>query len=108
MAKRFYSEFTSIHNIDYVVEVWDSDFVGSASTFDLGAGGFALSYAGDNNERFATIFASQVEFTFFSHFEKRFFRKFVSLRKLLNSPHRALKQKILAIKLSAWVCLLLS
>lgn len=65
MAKRFYSEFTSIHNIDYVVEVWDSDFSGSATTFDLGVGGFSLSYSGDNNERFATIFASQVEFTFY-------------------------------------------
>ena len=65
MAKRFYSEFTSIHNIDYVVEVWDSDFAGTATTFDLGAGGFSLSYAGDNNERHATIFASQVEFTFY-------------------------------------------
>lgn len=65
MAKRFESEFTSIHNIDYVVEVWDADFVGSVQAFQLGAGGFSLSYAGDNNERFATIFASQIEFTFY-------------------------------------------
>ncbi len=65
MAKRFYSEFTSIHNVDYVVEVWDSGFSGSATTFDLGVGGFSLSYSGDNNERFATIFASQIEFTFY-------------------------------------------
>ena len=65
MAKRFYSDFTSIHNIDYIVEVWDSSFAGTAQPFSLGAGGFSLSYAGDNNERFATIFASQVEFTFY-------------------------------------------
>lgn len=65
MAKRFYSEFTSIHNVDYIVEVWDSSFSGTAQPFSLGAGGFSLSYAGDNNERFATIFASQVEFTFY-------------------------------------------
>jgi hypothetical protein len=65
MAKRFDSEFTSIHNIDYIVEIHDSDFVGSAQPFALGAGGFSLSYAGDNNERWATIFASQIEFTFY-------------------------------------------
>ena len=60
MAKRFYSEFTSIHNIDYVVEVCDADFVGYVQTFQLVAVGFSLSDAVDNNERFATIFASQV------------------------------------------------
>ena len=65
MAKRFYSEFTSIHNIDYIVEIHDTDFVGSAQTFELGAGGFSLSYAGDTNDRWATIFASQIDFTFY-------------------------------------------
>jgi len=65
MAKRFYSEFTSIHNINYIVEIHDTDFVGSAQTFELGAGGFSLSYAGDTNDRWATIFASQIDFTFY-------------------------------------------
>ena len=62
MAQRFYSEFTSEHGIDYIVQVWDTAFVGTPIEFNLGAGGFQLSYTSDTSERTATIFASQVEF----------------------------------------------
>lgn len=65
MAQRFYSEFTSEHGIDYIVQVWDTAFVGTPIEFNLGAGGFQLSYTSDTSERTATIFASQVEFTFY-------------------------------------------
>lgn len=59
MAKRFYSDLINLRNETFTIEVWDTDFVGAASTFNPGADGFSLSYKGDNNERTGTVLATE-------------------------------------------------
>lgn len=59
MARRFYSTLINLRNETYTIEVHDTDFVGTESTFNPGADGFSLSHKGDNNERTGTILATE-------------------------------------------------
>ena len=59
MAKRFYSSLIDLRNQTFTIEVWDTDFVGTASTFNPGADGFSLGYKGDNNRRTGTVLATE-------------------------------------------------
>lgn len=64
MAKRFYSEFNNLRNEHFTIEVWDTDFAGTATTFNPGADGFSISYKGDNQERTGTVIATECSVAF--------------------------------------------
>lgn len=46
MALRFYSEFSTSRGNDWRVNIYDSDFSGTAAESNVGAPGFALEYSG--------------------------------------------------------------
>jgi hypothetical protein len=50
MAIRFTSEFRSDTGIDYKIEIDDSIFVGSPTTFAVGSDGFTLQYTGETDD----------------------------------------------------------
>jgi hypothetical protein len=60
---RFYGEFTDERGDDWRINIHDTDFTLSATEITLGAEGFALSYAGNSEDRHQPIIGSSVEFT---------------------------------------------
>ena len=64
MAKRFYSDFKNYRNETYTIEVWDTDFIGTATLFDTLDDGFSISYKGNNQERTGTVLATECSVAF--------------------------------------------
>ena len=64
MATRFQAEFKSRRDVDYLLEIEDSSFGGTATTFTVGGDGFRLQYDAVNGERNAPIIASRVRFDY--------------------------------------------
>ena len=60
---RLYSEFTDDLGGDWRVNIHDANFTGTTQTFVLGADGFVLRYAGNNEDRYQTVIGSEVTFT---------------------------------------------
>ena len=60
---RLFAEFTDDQGTDWRVNIHDSDYVGSAVEFNLGADGFVLRYSGNNEDRMQPIIGSEVTFT---------------------------------------------
>lgn len=57
-AKRFHSEYVSKTGDTYTVEIWDTDFSGSSTFFELSGNGFELKYNG-GSERHSPIMATE-------------------------------------------------
>jgi len=60
---RLFAEFTDDQGTDWRLNIHDSDYVGSAYEFNLGADGFVLRYSGNNEDRYQPIIGSEVTFT---------------------------------------------
>ena len=60
---RLYSEFTDDLGGDWRVNIHDANFTGTTQTFVLGADGFVLRYAGNNEDRYQPVIGSEVTFT---------------------------------------------
>ena len=60
---RLFSEFTDDQGTDWRLNIHDSDYVGSAVEFNLGADGFVLRYSGNNEDRYQPLIGSEVTFT---------------------------------------------
>lgn len=64
MAIRFTSEFRSDTGIDYKIEIDDSLFVGSSTSFVVGSNGFTLEYSGETDDIVSPIMSSNVSIPF--------------------------------------------
>ena len=62
-AIRLYAEFTDDLGTDYRVNIHDSNFTGTTTTFVLGSDGFILSYTGNNEDRMQGVIGSELTFT---------------------------------------------
>ena len=60
---RFYGEFMDEVGDTWRINLHDTDYSGTATEVTLGAEGFALSYAGNREDRHRPIIGSSVEFT---------------------------------------------
>jgi hypothetical protein len=60
---RLFAEFSDDKGIDWRLNIHDTDYVGSAVEFNLGADGFVLRYSGNNEDRYQPIIGSEVTFT---------------------------------------------
>lgn len=60
MAIRLKSEFTSQNDIDYKIEIHDSEWLGGTSTFVVGSEGFSLEYTGETDDIISPILASSL------------------------------------------------
>ena len=60
---RLFAEFKDDQGDDWRVNIHDSDYVGSAYEFNLGADGFVLRYSGNNEDRYQPVIGSEVTFT---------------------------------------------
>ena len=60
---RFYGEFMDEVGDTWRINLHDTDYSGTATEVTLGAEGFALSYAGNSEDRHQPIIGSSVEFT---------------------------------------------
>ncbi|HNB51099.1 MAG TPA: hypothetical protein PK530_04120, partial [Anaerolineales bacterium] len=59
MAERFFHNFKSIRNETFRISIYDTEFVGTATSFDAGADGFTISFKGDNQERTGAVLATE-------------------------------------------------
>jgi hypothetical protein len=82
MAIRFTSEFRSDTGIDYKIEIDDSLFVGSPTTFKVAAEGFVLEYAGETDDIVSPIMSSNVSIPFVVEtvLQETFFTQLVSVQ----------------------------
>lgn len=62
MAARLFGEFTSDNQIDYVLEIHDTDFTGAAQKINIGGEGFTLKWDGITDEIYSRIIGSSVSF----------------------------------------------
>jgi len=62
-AIRLYSEFADDLGNVYRVNIHDANFTGTTQPFTLGADGFVLRYAGNNEDRHQPVIGSEVTFT---------------------------------------------
>ena len=60
---RLYAEFTDDLGTDYRVNIHDSNFTGTTTTFVLGSDGFILRYTGNNEDRMQGVIGSELTFT---------------------------------------------
>ena len=60
---RFFGEFKDEVSDVFRINIHDTSYNGTETEIFLGAEGFALSYAGNNEDRYQPIIASSVEFT---------------------------------------------
>lgn len=63
--ERLYSEFTSDQNVTYKISIYDSDYSGSSSEFNVDSTGFELTYKGEGDERYEPIKASTLTFNMY-------------------------------------------
>lgn len=63
-AVRYRSRFESLAGRKYQVNIWDTDWEGSASDFCLGPEGFELSYEGSTDDMYKPFIPSRLEFKF--------------------------------------------
>lgn len=82
MAIRFTSEFRSDTGIDYKIEIDDSLFVGSPTTFKVAAEGFVLEYAGETDDIISPIMSSNISIPFLVEtvLQETFFTQLVSVQ----------------------------
>ena len=94
MAIRFTSEFRSDTGIDYKIEIDDSVFVGSPTTFVVGSEGFTLQYSGETDDIVSPIMSSNVSIPFMvqNALQQTFFEQLV-----------AVQESRFRIKISRWV-----
>lgn len=64
MAKRFYSTYKSTKSVTYNVEIWDTAFAGTATSFDIGEGGFQLRMSGEGDQILNHISPTDCEFDY--------------------------------------------
>lgn len=60
---RAYSEFTSLLGREWKIEIWDEDFSGTATTFEVRGDGFTLNYESPNDNYLDIIKGSKLSFT---------------------------------------------
>ncbi len=60
---RLFAEFTDDQGYDWRVNIHDALHAAAATEFTLGADGFVLRYAGDNENRYQPVIGSEVTFT---------------------------------------------
>lgn len=60
---RLYAEFTDDLGTDYRVNIHDSNFTGTTTTFVLASDGFVLRYTGNNEDRMQGVIGSELTFT---------------------------------------------
>jgi len=94
MAIRFTSEFRSDTGIDYKIEIDDSIFVGSPTTFAVGSDGFTLQYTGETDDIVSPIMSSNVSIPFMVQtvLQQTFFEQLV-----------AVQESRFRVKISRWV-----
>lgn len=63
MAQIFYSTFQDDRGDSWRVNIYDDEFIGTASEVTLGAEGFVLSYEGNQSDPFQRVIASKLEFS---------------------------------------------
>jgi hypothetical protein len=82
MAIRFTSEFRSDTGIDYKIEIDDSLFVGSSTTFKVAAEGFVLEYAGETDDIVSPIMSSNVSIPFMVEtvLQETFFEQLIAVQ----------------------------
>lgn len=82
MAIRFTSEFRSDTGIDYKIEIDDSLFVGSSTSFVVGSNGFTLEYSGETDDIVSPIMSSNVSIPFLVQtvLQQTFFEQLVSVQ----------------------------
>ena len=94
MAIRFTSEFRTDTGIDYKIEIDDSLFSGSSTSFLVGTEGFTLEYAGETDDIVSPIMSSNVSIPFMvqSGLQQTFFEQLIGVQ---ESRFR--------VKISRWV-----
>jgi hypothetical protein len=65
MAARLFAEFTSDNQIDYVVEIHDTQFFGAATKINNAGDGFQLKWDGITDEVYSRIIGSSVSFSIY-------------------------------------------
>jgi hypothetical protein len=80
MAARLFSEFTSSNQIDYVIEIHDTEFSGAAQQVSVGGDGFQISWNGETDELYSPIIGSSASFTLYDNGEQ-WMSDFISLFK---------------------------
>lgn len=63
---RQFAQFQSDRGTFYKVEIYDEDWAGASSEFDLGPKGFNLTWEGSSKKRWHPMHASNLTFTYFS------------------------------------------
>ena len=61
---RFTTSNTSYNGEDFRLEIWDKNFTGSSSSFNMGVSGPVISYDTDGDKKFSKILTSKLEFPF--------------------------------------------
>lgn len=61
MAKRLSGSGRSLHNYNYIVDIYDTEFSGSATEFDIEYRGIAITWDGEQDNRHSTIWGSKAE-----------------------------------------------
>jgi hypothetical protein len=70
MAARLFSEFTSSNQIDYVVEIHDTEFSGAAQQVSISGDGFQINWDGEVDEIYSPIIGSSASFTLYDNGEQ--------------------------------------
>ena len=70
MGARIFAEFTSSNEIDYVVEIHDTEFSGVAQKVNIGGDGFQLNWDGETDEVYSRIIGSNVTFSLYDNGEQ--------------------------------------
>lgn len=70
MAARIFAEFTSSNQIDYVIEIHDTEFSGAAQEVSIGGDGFQINWDGDTDEVYSPIIGSSASFTLYDNGEQ--------------------------------------
>lgn len=63
MGKRFHSTYKSYKGWDYTIEIWDTSFSGTSTTFNTDQNGAVLKMEGQGNERHNVIIGTSCAFT---------------------------------------------
>ena len=65
MGKRFYSTYKSVKDWSYTIEIWDTLFSGTATTFNTDQNGAVIKMEGKGNERHSVIVGTSCAFTMY-------------------------------------------
>ena len=65
MAARIFGEFKSDNEIEYVIEIHDTEFGGVGSSVKVGGDGFQINWNGETDEIYSPIIGSSATFSFY-------------------------------------------